>query len=156
MATFSKAITKVLKHEGGYMNDSFDYGGETNFGISKRAYPNLDIKNLTIEDAKAIYKRDYWDKIKGDQIECEELALNIFDMAVNAGVGTAVKLVQIVCKVGVDGVFGSKTLAAVNGIGRKLNDSYTLERVKHYVNICNRNQSQNKFLRGWLNRVLGE
>ena len=61
-------IEVVLKSEGGYVNDPHDPGGETNFGISKRAYPSVDIKHLTKEGAIAIYKKDYWDKIKGDDL----------------------------------------------------------------------------------------
>lgn len=59
---FEKAVAFVLRHEGGYTNDNRDPGGETKFGISKRAYPSLDIKNLTEEQAKVIYRRDYWDR----------------------------------------------------------------------------------------------
>ncbi len=59
---FEKAMTFIFKWEGGYVNDGNDPGGETNFGISKRAYPNLDIKNLTKDEAKQIYYRDYWEK----------------------------------------------------------------------------------------------
>ena len=55
--TFNEIIEKVLEHEGGYVNDPHDAGGETNYGIAKRWYPNVDIKNLTKEQAKKIYKR---------------------------------------------------------------------------------------------------
>jgi len=65
MANFDKVIDKVLINEGGYVNDPHDSGGETNFGISKRAYPNVNIKELTTAGAKSIYKKDYWDKVKG-------------------------------------------------------------------------------------------
>ncbi len=65
---WEKAISFVLKWEGGYSNDPYDSGGETKYGISKRSYPNLDIKNLTLEQAKEIYKRNYWDKIDGDNL----------------------------------------------------------------------------------------
>ena len=55
---YKEIISKVLEHEGGYVNDPKDLGGETNFGITKRWYPDLDIKNLTKEDAIEIYKKD--------------------------------------------------------------------------------------------------
>lgn len=59
---FEMAIDFVLPAEGGYINDPVDPGGETNFGISKRKYPNVNIKDLTVSDAVAIYRRDYWDR----------------------------------------------------------------------------------------------
>jgi hypothetical protein len=59
---FERAVAFVLRHEGGYVNDPRDPGGETKYGISKRAYPRLDIKGLTEADAKEIYRRDYWEK----------------------------------------------------------------------------------------------
>jgi lysozyme family protein len=86
MADFDKAVALVLKHEGGYTAGlPNDPGGETNFGISKRAYSNLDIKALTSTDAAAIYKRDYWTS----QMEVSEqgLANCMLDCAVNQGPG---------------------------------------------------------------------
>uniref|UniRef100_UPI0039E582BF glycosyl hydrolase 108 family protein n=1 Tax=Klebsiella pneumoniae TaxID=573 RepID=UPI0039E582BF len=62
---FDDLIGRVLGHEGGYVNDPRDPGGETQFGISKRAYPNVDIKGLTRETAISIYKRDFWDRVQG-------------------------------------------------------------------------------------------
>ena len=59
MEHFSEIIPIVLRHEGGYVNDPLDKGGETNYGISKRSYPHLDIHSLTLADAKTIYKRDF-------------------------------------------------------------------------------------------------
>jgi len=64
MADFNQAIEKTLVNEGGYINDPLDAGGKTKFGISKRSYPDVDIKNLTVDGAKSIYKKDYWDKLK--------------------------------------------------------------------------------------------
>jgi len=94
MADFNKCIGKTLAHEGGakYTNDPTDRGGETKYGISKRSYPQEDIKNLTEERAKELYKRDYWDRIRGDDIKDEAIAFNIFDCAVNMGVRTASRL----------------------------------------------------------------
>lgn len=82
---FETAVAIVFEHEGGYVNDLRDAGGETNFGISKRAYPDLNIKELTKADARLIYKRDYWDKIHADSLP-EKLRLIAFDCAVNQGV----------------------------------------------------------------------
>lgn len=86
MLTFQTALTQVLKSEGGYVNDPTDPGGETNLGISKRAYPDLDIAALTPETVAPIYKRDYWDRIAGDSLP-SPLNYIAFDCAVNQGVG---------------------------------------------------------------------
>src|SRR5712691_8983205 len=118
MATFDRAIGTVLEHEGGYTFDPADPGGETNFGLSKRQYPNLDLKNLTVDQAKAIYKRDYW---RYGRIRNQDVATKVFDMAVNVGPPTAHRLLQTALnalgqKLAVDGVFGPLTLAATNGV----------------------------------------
>jgi lysozyme family protein len=88
MADFDTAINLVLKHEGGYVNNPDDPGGETNFGISKAVYPSLDIKSLTIEEAKQIYLRDYW-KPYMEQEPNQLLANCALDCAVNMGSGVA-------------------------------------------------------------------
>lgn len=88
MITFQQALDQLLKSEGGYVNDPNDPGGETNLGISKRAYPDLDIASLTPESVAPIYKRDYWDKIDGDLLT-SPLNYIAFDCAVNQGVSAA-------------------------------------------------------------------
>ena len=81
MTSFDNAFDRVIGHEGGYVNNSKDPGGETKYGISKRAYPTLDIKSLTLADAKAIYKRDYWDRAQCDALP-PGVAFDVFDAAV--------------------------------------------------------------------------
>lgn len=88
MDNFDRCIPFVLKWEGGYVNHPDDPGGETKYGISKRAYPDLDIKSLTLDDAKSIYRRDYWDASNCDSFDLP-LAVVVFDSAVNCGVGRA-------------------------------------------------------------------
>jgi len=83
--TFEQCVAIIFEHEGDYSNDPKDRGGETRYGISKRAYPNLDIKNLTRAEAKKIYRIDYWDAIDADDLP-EHLRLMAFDCAVNQGV----------------------------------------------------------------------
>ena len=85
---FAKAFAIVIGEECGYCNDVADPGGATKYGISHAAYPDLDIASLTLADAQAIYRRDYWDKISGDRLD-PRLALLVFDAAVNNGVGRA-------------------------------------------------------------------
>ena len=93
MSKFDEIIEGVLEHEGGYVNDPTDLGGETNYGITKRFYPDVDIKNLTKEGAKEIYKKDYWDKNKVDDLP-DDLKHIYFDMCVNQGRGSAVRILQ--------------------------------------------------------------
>ena len=119
--TFEEIIKSVLKHEGGYVNDPDDAGGETNFGIAKRWYPNVDIKNLTIEQAKKIYHTDYWRPSKCDEVP-PQLRHIYFDMCVNFGRSGAVKVLQQAAnsknkdKIDVDGGMGPATLKAIQNI----------------------------------------
>lgn len=124
----------MLSYEGGWVNDPNDAGGETNFGISKRAYPALDIKSLTIDDAKAIYKRDYWMAISADQLP-ENLAFAVFDTAVNMGVTSAIRLLQITLGVEVDGKIGPKTISESFHQGDRGVTVFLLERAKRYMQI---------------------
>lgn len=93
MSNFERAFEIVVGVEAGYVNDSEDSGGETKFGISKRAYPKEDIKNLTLERAKILYFNDYW-----LECHCQALswpwALVVFDCAVNQGVADALTLLK--------------------------------------------------------------
>ena len=72
---FPAFINRILGHEGGYVNDPQDPGGETNWGISKRSYPGEDIKNLTLDQAAAIYRRDYWDMARAGDLPGRERAV---------------------------------------------------------------------------------
>lgn len=111
MSVFDIAFRVVIGEEGDYANNPRDPGGETKFGISKRAYPALDIAALTCDEAKAIYRRDYWDVVRGDSLP-PGLALLTFDAAVNSGPSRAVRWLQAACGASVDGIMGPETLAA--------------------------------------------
>ena len=89
--SFAKALNFVLRWEGGYTNDPTDPGGETKYGISKRAYPHLNIKALTKEQAAQIYAKDYWDAAGCNECSEPKLAIALFDAAVNVGVGRVKK-----------------------------------------------------------------
>ena len=156
MADFNKAIDKVLVNEGGYVNNPNDAGGETKFGISKRSYPDVDIKNLTQLDAKMIYKRDYWDKVKADEIKSDAIAYELFDTAVNMGVRTASKLMQGCVGAFIDGYIGKQTLQLINSIDEeKILLRFKLSKVARYVSLVKKRPKNKKFLVGWLNRTLG-
>jgi len=158
MADFNPAVAKTLIREGGsrFTDNPDDHGGATKYGISQRAYPNVDIANLTEDQAKAIYKQDYWDRVSGDKLKSQAVAENIFDTAVNMGSTTATKLVQLTLEIGVDGKFGADTLKALNAVDEKeFLAEFTLAKVARYAAICNKDRTQSKFLLGWINRSLG-
>ena len=161
MADFSPAVNKILAYEGGYVNDPNDYGGETNFGISKRSYPDLDIKKLTREDAMEIYRRDYWSRFQGDRIANQGVAEELLDSAVNMGWSRAVKFLQEAMNILtgsellVDGLAGPKTIEAANSYRFpsalvKVLNGLQFER---YREIVQKDPTQRKFFRNWLARV---
>lgn len=104
LVDFPVAIERVLSHEGGYVNHPRDPGRETKFGISKRSYPNVDIANLTRDGAKAIYKRDFWDEC-GSNLD-DGVMFQVFDAAVNHGIGNAIRMLQRAVDVADDGHWG--------------------------------------------------
>lgn len=109
---FERAVDIILAHEGGYVFNSKDPGGETKFGISKRQYPHLDIARLTREDAIEIYREDYWDKVSADSLP-SHIRLMVFDCAVNQGIYRAAKILQRAAGAATDGNIGWQTIAAV-------------------------------------------
>ena len=128
---FDANVAQVLRAEGGYVNDPVDRGGETKFGISKRANPEVDIANLTPEGAAAIYRKKYWDQIKADELPAH-MQGTAFDAAVNQGVN-----------------WTRNALKRANGSAKHFNDL----REAQYRRIVQEDPSQAKFLRGWLNRL---
>lgn len=136
---FEFLVGIILKHEGGYVFDPDDPGGETKFGISKRAYPNLDIKNLTRQQAIEIYKRDYYDKLGVGLLDDIRLAYQYFDMGVNGGVGRAKQLM------------GKAVEIKKQNPSIKLWKIYQDLRIDFYKSIAK--GSKEKFLAGWLKRV---
>ncbi|QJT14982.1 peptidoglycan-binding protein [Aeromonas sp. 2692-1] len=156
---FQHAIQFVLDKEGGlrpdmgYVNDPKDRGGETKAGISKRAYPNEDIKNLTLDRAIFLYHRDYW-----RQAYCAELpagiSLAVFDGAVQHGWLSSVKMLQEVMGVKDDGIIGPKTKAAIVAMDPEwVLARLLLRRARFYGRILLKNPSQGRFFEGWHNRL---
>ena len=155
LKTFDEIIERVLEHEGGYVDDPKDLGGETNFGITKRFYPDVDIKNLTKEEAKKIYYDDYWIKNKVNKVP-PNLKHIYFDMCVNMGNRTAVKILQRSAvhkgkKIDVDGGVGVNTFNAIQDVEVERVRAY---RVKYYVDLVNKKPEQEKFYYGWFRRSL--
>ena len=157
MSKFDEIIEVVLEHEGGYVNDPKDPGGETNFGIAKRSHPDVDIKNLTKEGAKEIYKEVYWDKNKVESLP-EELWHIYFDMCVNQGKSRAVKIIQRAVNgkggsLTVDGGMGPMTIAAI-GKSRVELDRVRAYRVKYYADLVTKKPDLERFYFGWFKRAL--
>jgi lysozyme family protein len=146
---FDIAVEIILKHEGGYVDHPDDPGGETNYGISKRAYPDVDIANLTREGATAIYKRDYWDRISGDDLPFA-VGIVVVDYAVNSGVSRASKALQLAAKTTADGVVGPMTVEAV----RACSEQYLVNQVTHHRQQFVRNLlTYGTFGKGWERRI---
>ena len=154
---FKEAVEFVLSNEGGYVNNPNDKGGETNFGISKRSFPNMDIKNLTKEQAIDIYYDHYWKKCF-EQLPTK-LAIKIFDMIVNMGEPRAAILFQRAindcgCKVSVDGKIGQQTIGAANSIQlARLMNTLRGKCREFYLDIIKRNPEMIVFEKGWLARA---
>jgi len=154
MKIFEDYLTVILRHEGGYINHKNDPGGETNFGICKRAYPNLDIKNLTVEQASIIYNKDYWLPMNLDLIEDNELLkLHLFDMGVNSGTKNAVKLLQAILETDADGLIGKDTIKSLSTYPTNIVDDYKITRKHYYDKIIIKNPKLEVFRKGWYNRI---
>jgi lysozyme family protein len=150
MASFDIAVEIVLKNEGGYSENPDDPGGCTNFGISQRAYPDLDIKDLTIEQAKEIYLRDYW---KFGGVYNQSIANKVFDSYVNIG-EHSIKIAQECLGIIQDGIYGPQTERAINSMSAiYFLNSYRAGLIDYYQNLVVNNPKLGVFLTGWLNRT---
>ncbi len=145
--TFDDAFARILGNEGGYTNNPADPGGETNWGISKRSYPDVDIANLTQAGAKAIYLRDFWNPI-GDAHPA--VKFQVFDFAVNSGIQTAIRKLQSAVGVADDGHWGPISAAALASMD--VNDvlmRFVAQRLRFWTGLS----TWPTFGRGWANRA---
>lgn len=146
---FDEFFDRLIGHEGGYSNRASDPGGETNWGVSKRQYPSLDIKALTRDEAKAIYRRDYWNRMQAEAYD-PAVAFQVFDAAVNHGIENAVRFLQRAAGVADDGIVGPVTVARVKSMDRRdLLDLFEAERLEFYTKLT----TWTEFGRGWARRV---
>ena len=159
MATenWQKCLETILHHEGGYVNHPKDPGGETNLGVTKRVYEDWggtkDMKDLTVEDVAPIYKKNYWDRVKGDHLPAG-LDLCVFDFGVNAGTGRAAKYLQKMIGTTPDGGIGPATIQKLKeyvddqGVEHTIK-LYQMGRQKYYESLS----TFSTFGRGWTRRV---
>lgn len=166
MADFLPAFERMIVNEGGYVltHDPNDRGGQTYAGIARKRWPGW-VGWRTIDaggtpDAEAVrgfYRENFWEPLSLDGLDDQKKAQTLFDFGVNAGVGTAAKLAQIVVGVTPDGRVGPKTLAAMNALHAEVFVlRFALAKVARYRDICTRDKAQRVFLVGWLNRTLKE
>lgn len=158
---FDKAFEKVIQYEGGYTNDPKDRGnwttgvigkGEckgTKYGISAMAYPKLDIRNLTKDQAKEIYRKTYWTEIGLDKLD-PKLACQVFDAAVQHGTKCSIRFLQEIVGVNVDGVLGNSTLQTIQYLNQKaLAYKYIAKRLRYYAQL----KTFLTYGKGWINRM---
>lgn len=112
---FLTIINRVLGHEGGYVNDPKDPGGETNWGISKRSYPNVRIAELTRNQAISIYYRDFWLRSGCEQFE-DGVGYQLLDSAINSGISQSIRFLQRAAGVADDGVLGPVSKNAITSM----------------------------------------
>ena len=157
MSNFSECLKLVLHHEGGYVNHPKDPGGETNMGVTKRVYEEFggtkDMKDLEFEDVMPIYKKNYWDRVKADDLPAG-LDLCVFDFGVNAGTGRFAKYLQSLVGATADGAIGpNNTLKTVEvyvqieGIEATI-EAYQKNRQGYYEKL----KTFETFGRGWTRR----
>ncbi len=161
---FESAVAVVLQHEGGYSDDEYDPGGATKFGISQRFVTDhhlgLFIKDITLKQAKKIYRDYWWDKYEYNDINNLTVATKVFDMSVNMGPLQAHKLLQRAIndvsssKITVDGLLGPETLSAANMIDEELLMSFLrMNAARFYLELVNKNPQNKVFKAGWLKRA---
>lgn len=163
MSIFDTSFDRVIGHEGGFQKDPKDRGNWTSgqiargvlkgtkFGLAAMTYPELDIENLTIDQAKAIYKRDWWDKLGMDRFK-PAMSFQMFDAAINHGMSNATKILQRAVSVKDDGVIGPVTIGKVQET--EINDMLMLflaERLIFMTDI----KTFDTYGKGWSRRVAG-
>ena len=164
MAEFLPAFERMIVNEGGYVLHTVagDRGGMTYAGIARNFHPSWQGWKVIdqgetppAELVRQFYRSNFWAPLRLDDVEHQEVAGNLFDFGVNAGLSTAAKLAQLVVGATPDGKIGAKTLQALNAIDPDLFVArYALAKIARYRDIVTGNRTQQRFLVGWINRVL--
>jgi len=159
---FELAFDELMKLEGGFSDDADDPGGRTNYGISQKQYPSLDIAALTKDEAREIYRRDYWNPIRLDEVSNDFVAAEALEQSVHMGPTQAIKNIQTALNylgegLTVDGVMGPNTLHAVNEWSAKDHVAFlkVLNGVQFtlYLGMVEKNPKLKKYARGWTRRL---
>jgi len=154
---FEKSLALVLQHEGGYVNHPSDPGGRTNLGVTQRVWEEYvghpvdeaEMRSLTKEMVSPLYRKEYWDAVRGDQLPsgADYLA---FDFAVNAGAFRSIKTIQRALKITADGVIGPVTVKAIQDTNAEdFINNFSAAKESFYRSLTN----FPTFGKGWLNRV---
>lgn len=156
------AMCFVILREGGYVNDPQDRGGATNFGITHKtlaswrgvkAVTPQEVRDMRLGEAVSIYERNYWQGANCHKIKSPQLALCLFDAAVNHGPRQAIRFLQEACGAVVDGIWGTETETKANTVDQEQAlVKYIQIRANFFRRLAGRDASQQKFLRGWLIR----
>lgn len=165
MANYKNLVPFVLNWEGGFVNDPDDLGGATNRGVTmgtyeaycrRKGYPKPTVerlKNLTDDEWTEIFKTQYWDRWQADRIVSQPIANILVDWVWLSG-SHGIKIPQRLLHVGIDGIVGTKTLAALNERNpRQLFDQLKIARFDFIEDICRKRSANQKFKRGWMNRL---
>jgi lysozyme family protein len=171
---FLKCYNHLLDNEGGYVNHPNDTGGETYKGIARNMHPSWDgwkiidelkskggfpgtayMNDYLSSSVRNFYRDKFWDLMNLSLIIDENVCLQLFDMAVNAGRKTAIKIAQRACEghIKIDGVLGSKTAFEINAMGSRFLDAYIDQRIKYYEEIVKKHPKNEVFLKGWIRRA---
>lgn len=146
---YIKAINRVLGHEGGYTDGEGDPGGETNWGISKRSYPKVDIKTLTRNQAITIYYQDFWLPSHAEELS-DGAGYQLLDSAVNSGISQSLRFAQRALGVADDGYYGPHTLEAF----RKTSETDFIMRFNaERLDFMRKLKRWAKFGSGWAGRI---
>jgi len=185
MANFNISHEIVMDIEGGYSCDPIDIGGETYKGISRKYnpdwkgweiideyknqpnFPNNINSSILVMHERSLYKEKYWDRFKGDHIQDQEIANELYDISVNMGLKRAVEFLQKAINVlnrnqkdypniSEDGIMGSDTLNVLNNNPKNFGHIFNILNILqgyHYIKNMKDNETQERFARGWLSRV---
>jgi lysozyme family protein len=174
MAEFKTAFQKMLNHEGGYVNDPDDRGGETYKGISRTMHNHwsgwaiidkfknefgfpatLDMCVELQNQVEIFYRTNFWTPLNADHLSNQAIADSILDFSVNAGIITSVRLAQSIVRVKADGIIGEVTLKNLNSLdfGYFL-PAFTVGKISHYIAIIKKRPANKKYLYGWVIRAL--
>ena len=175
MANFREAFQLMIAHEGGYVNDPDDPGGETYKGVARKihskwdgwimidrmkrmsGFPAILDKDPELQEAvEDFYEVQFWNRISGSLISEQAVASSIFDFGVNAGTGTSATLAQMVVDSPADGVIGTDTIEKINAFNPEhFLAAFTVAKIARYVNIVKKRPTSRKYFYGWVIRALG-